>query len=283
MSRTQIVIESVDNQRTAQIIDNILDSHGYEYVQKGNEAYWQQGIGVTQSPKFVGYFFNENTVVIEGWVKNFGSESDLSGFVGAVPKKSVKKVLDEIQQALEQSNQMPANNVQDDVDIIVPKQATVEEASMTDAAFNNLEGNQNEAVSDNVDTSPSVEDNVATTSAGANLATSPSVDGDVNALAFQKLRQNYTGGVNNIPNTSFAPNNAQNRRSSGSKGIIPRKYRGSVFWNIIEIFIALFWIYGASTGYMVLRFTDSSEALILVAIIVLAHGGLSLISHMMDK
>jgi len=52
---------------------------------------------------------------------------------------------------------------------------------------------------------------------------------------------------------------------------------------IFEIILAIFYLFGASTGYMVLRFTDNSEALIIVALIILIHEVLSQISNLLNN
>lgn len=78
-------------------------------------------------------------------------------------------------------------------------------------------------------------------------------------------------------------NNAVGQNKSTGGSIIPRRYRGSILTNIFEIVIGLVYLFGASTGYLVLRFTDSSEALMVVALIILIHGVVSLISNLSEK
>ena len=220
MSRTQIVLDSKNNEQSSMIIEEILDSHKFDPVSKNGEDYWQQGIGVSQAPKCIKYYFDGDKVILEGWISNFGKESDLKGVVGALPKKSCRKVLDEISEAIEKSNTEQKNDS--------PK--TVE----------------------NKETTTKKEDN------------------------NQTPKSDETGGNTNKNSNKSASN------QKSSKGIIPRRYRGSILTNILEIIIAIFYIIGASSGYLVLRFTDSSEALIFVAIIILIHGFLALISNLQD-
>ena len=231
MSRTQIVLDSKNNEQSSMIIEEILDSHKFDSVSKNGEDYWQQGIGVSQAPKFIKYYFDGDKVILEGWISNFGKESDLKGVVGALPKKSCRKVLDEISEAIEKSNTEQKNDS--------PK--TVE----------NKETTTKKAV-ENKETTTKKEDN------------------------NQTPKSDETGGNTNKNSNKSASN------QKSSKGIIPRRYRGSILTNILEIIIAIFYIIGASSGYLVLRFTDSSEALIFVAIIILIHGFLALISNLQD-
>lgn len=44
MSRTQIVLDSKNNQQSSKVIEEILDSHGFDKTSKKGEDYWQQGI-----------------------------------------------------------------------------------------------------------------------------------------------------------------------------------------------------------------------------------------------
>ena len=231
MSRTQIVLDSKNNEQSSMIIEEILDSHKFDSVSKNGEDYWQQGIGVSQAPKYIKYYFDGDKVILEGWISNFGKESDLKGVVGALPKKSCRKVLDEISEAIEKSNTEQKNDS--------PK--TVE----------NKETTTKKAV-ENKETTTKKEDN------------------------NQTPKSDETGGNTNKNSNKSASN------QKSSKGIIPRRYRGSILTNILEIIIAIFYIIGASSGYLVLRFTDSSEALIFVAIIILIHGFLALISNLQD-
>ena len=231
MSRTQIVLDSKNNEQSSMIIEEILDSHKFDSVSKNGEDYWQQGIGVSQAPKYIKYYFDGDKVILEGWISNFGKESDLKGVVGALPKKSCRKVLDEISEAIEKSNTEQKN---DSPKTVENKETTTEKAV------------------ENKETTTKKEDN------------------------NQTPKSDETGGNTNKNSNKSASN------QKSSKGIIPRRYRGSILTNILEIIIAIFYIIGASSGYLVLRFTDSSEALIFVAIIILIHGFLALISNLQD-
>lgn len=239
MSRTQIKLDCRDKQQSSAVIEEILDSHRFDRTSKKGEEYWQQGIGVTQSPKYIRYYFEGDKVVLEGWVTNFGRESDLKGAVGAVPKRSCRKILDEISRAVENANQQPAPQIPEAAaQEVQPDMGdfTVNEETLTDDLFAYLDNNV-------------------------------------------KSVENAAGQIAPAGNVSQKTPQV----SKKSKGIIPRNLRGSTIQNIFEILIALFYIWGAGTGYMVLRFTDSSEALLIVAFIILIHGVLALISNLQDK
>lgn len=107
MSRTIIKLESKDNESLSKIIDNILLSNGYEYTNYNeNEQAWNQGIGVMKAPKFIKYYFEGNTLILEGWIGK-GREQELKGVIAALPKGDVKKVLKKIENAVTEFNQNP--------------------------------------------------------------------------------------------------------------------------------------------------------------------------------
>ncbi len=114
MSRTRIELESKNNEQLSQIIDNILRSHGYEYtLYKGSdEKVWNQGIGLVKAPKYIKYYFENNKLILEGWIGTYGKETDLKGVIGALPKKDVKKVLKEIEENVYSFNlNSPTNRI----------------------------------------------------------------------------------------------------------------------------------------------------------------------------
>ncbi|RAP54834.1 MAG: hypothetical protein BZ137_00030, partial [Methanosphaera sp. rholeuAM130] len=259
MSRTQIILKCNDRNTASELIDGILDSKRYDHIQKNGEDYWKQGLGVTESPKFIRYYFDEENIILEGWVSNFGKESNLDGVIGALPKNSCKKVLNEIKDRIEELNSQPisADGLQQ---------------------FNSNNGNVN------VDNSINHSNHDSTQVIGRTFIKSQptahkSAENNMNSLLNNSNMQSNAS----IDNSNNLSSNNGNQNKSASNGFIPKRYRGSILTNIFEILIALFYIYGASTGYLVLRFTDSSEALILVAIIILIHGIVSLILNLSEK
>ena len=256
MSRTQIVLDSKNNEQSSKIIEEILDSHKFDFVSKNGEEYWQQGIGVSQSPKYIRYYFDEDKVILEGWITNLGKESDLNGVFAAVPKKSCKKVLNEISEAIEKSNSEEI--------IDSPKTEEPEEEVLCQSC-----GTKSPAG--------------AKFCEGCGSPLADQKDDSINAPAENKEKTAEKENQISKSNVASESNNTSTSSPRTSKGIIPRRYRGSIISNIIEILIAIFYIIGASAGQLVLRFTDSSEALMIVAVIILIHGVLSLISNLQDS
>lgn len=244
MSRTRIEIEIKNKNQVSHVIEEILNSHKYDPNEKNGEKYWQQGIGISESPKFIRYYFEGNKVILEGWVKNFGKESELKGVVGSLPKRSCKKVIDEIADSVKQTNET-SNTFTEDEKI---QSEVNQNEDLTDALFDYLKHNRTS------NTSPNKVSEVSDNNDSKKTASSG------------KVNSQKTDGHDN-----------------SSKGIIPRKYRGSTYQNVIEILIAIFYMFGALSGRLVLRFTDSSELLLIVALIMLIHGFLSLISNIQDN
>lgn len=50
------------------------------------------------------YYFKGDKVILEGFVTNFGRESGLNGFIGAIPKRGVKKLLKEVEEKVNEFN-----------------------------------------------------------------------------------------------------------------------------------------------------------------------------------
>lgn len=247
MSRTRIEVESKDNHYLSQVIDEILNSHNYDFNDKSGEQYWQQGIGVTASPKFIRYYFEGDKVILEGWVKNFGKDSELKGVVGSLPKRSCKQVLDEIVEAIKQANKNAKIPSSTENSQTIDVQTGDED--LTDQLFDYM----------------------------LNDEKSDTHSGNVSKVSsMASIKKDSKSSNANSQNSTVSD-------KSANKGIIPRKYRGSKVQNVFEILIAIFYIIGALSGRMVLRFTDSSELLLIVALIILVHGTLSLISNMMDN
>ena len=99
MSRTVIQLNCSNPQDSETVIQKILSAHDYKRKEKNGEIFYQNGVGFLVAPKFIKYTFNGEVLTLEGWVKPFAfaGESELSGVIGALPKKSCKKVMDEIQ------------------------------------------------------------------------------------------------------------------------------------------------------------------------------------------
>ena len=74
-------------------------SHGYVEEVKNGETIWRKGIGFLTAKQFVKLeFFNNGILRLSGWVQPvFLNEMDLQGSAALIPKRSVLKVLQQIQ------------------------------------------------------------------------------------------------------------------------------------------------------------------------------------------
>ena len=99
MARTilEIPTQNKNLDQVGYIITSILMRYGYQNKIVKGENMWIKGDGIIMKMGCFSYFFTENTVVIQSWMKDaLTGESDLTGFVAAVPKKKMMRILDEI-------------------------------------------------------------------------------------------------------------------------------------------------------------------------------------------
>lgn len=107
MSRTIVKVayscgfDAAQNKVTA-----ILSSNGFAEKTIGTgETVWKKGNGLMSAMKYVKVEYAPNEVVLSAWVQVGigsigGGEMDLTGVAGALPKKQLMNVLDEIKQRL---------------------------------------------------------------------------------------------------------------------------------------------------------------------------------------
>lgn len=102
MARTIFTGTYSDFQQANAQIQQILSSHNYSQIDENGELVWKCGVGFWTAMKYVKIEFGENnTMRISGWIRPvFGSEQDLKGVVGALPKKQVLNVIQELQNAI---------------------------------------------------------------------------------------------------------------------------------------------------------------------------------------
>ena len=102
MSRTYIKFKSTNREDEEQTILRILKEDKYKKRESGGEEYFQHGSGIATSPQLIKYTFNNDTIVIESWVRDFGflGESSLEGSSQIFAKKAAKKTLKKIQEGL---------------------------------------------------------------------------------------------------------------------------------------------------------------------------------------
>ena len=97
MSRTIIRVPSENPGQNELAIRQKLEAEGFKEKTTATETYWQQGLGIATAPKYIKVEYGAQEIVISAWVRGFGlMESNLSGFVGIIPKKELQGVVDRL-------------------------------------------------------------------------------------------------------------------------------------------------------------------------------------------
>ena len=87
--------KSVDE--VIQIVDTVMKANNFQKKLLEGEEVWLKGDGVITFMQCLGICFKENSVLLQGWVKDvIMGESELKGFAGSLPKKKLRKIMDEI-------------------------------------------------------------------------------------------------------------------------------------------------------------------------------------------
>lgn len=107
MSRTTIEVSmktsSIDE--VLHIFATKLEPAGFNQKIVDGETVWAKGDGVMIAMQCVKVVFTEKSVLIQGWMKDAViGESKLEGFIGMLPKKKLKGLMDEIGQAIISKN-----------------------------------------------------------------------------------------------------------------------------------------------------------------------------------
>lgn len=102
MPRTTIQVNCGEVSRANAIAASILSSNKYIQVNENGENVWKCGKGFLTAMKYIKLEFSgEHTLLISGWIRSVGGgEQDLSGVVGAIPKKQILNVMQKIQMAV---------------------------------------------------------------------------------------------------------------------------------------------------------------------------------------
>lgn len=107
MARTTINAPfSCNFDQAEKTIHTILLNNGFhQTVLKSGENVWKKGTGLMTAMQFVKVEFSSEEVRLSAWIQagigSFGgSEMDLTGIAGAIPKKSLMNVLTQIKAAL---------------------------------------------------------------------------------------------------------------------------------------------------------------------------------------
>ncbi len=107
MARTQVQIPfqgSLDE--TRQLVENFLGAQGFQPYPKYGEGVWKKGTGMATAMQYMELVFTPGVLEVSAWVQagvgsaNLGKEMGLDGFVAIVPKRSLKKVIEELKKLL---------------------------------------------------------------------------------------------------------------------------------------------------------------------------------------
>lgn len=103
MARTKIRMQyTLPFNQVDGVIKNILFQEGYKEINRNNEIVWKKGTGLLTAMQYIKIEYGSGYVDVSGWVQAGvgsigGKEMDLNGIIGALPKKSVMKVISKIQ------------------------------------------------------------------------------------------------------------------------------------------------------------------------------------------
>lgn len=105
MSRTLVTIPHPNPAAAGPIINDILTRNGYSLVDYQNGKVWKMGTGIMTAMHYIKVDYYDTYINLYGWVcvgvgSLAGKERDLNGFTAIVPKRSVKKVMDQIQSSI---------------------------------------------------------------------------------------------------------------------------------------------------------------------------------------
>lgn len=83
-------------------IESVLHSNGFhKKVLQTGENVWKNGTGLMTAMKFIKVEYSQNAITLSAWIQvgigdTGGEEKDLTGFVAALPKKQLMKIIKEI-------------------------------------------------------------------------------------------------------------------------------------------------------------------------------------------
>ena len=102
MARTVIKVKCrLEQNDVEEICNKILNNNGYHPAEENGETVWIKGDVSLTGMKGIKVDYEQNTVKISGWIKGLvGGETALQGIAGAATKHAVKKVMNEIEQAI---------------------------------------------------------------------------------------------------------------------------------------------------------------------------------------
>ena len=102
MARTILHLQpqkTLEESRT--IVNNILADDGYQQCEQNGEMIWTKGDVKTRGVKGIQIEYLQDFIKISGWIQGLvGGEVTLHGFASVLPKRSVRKTIDKISNAL---------------------------------------------------------------------------------------------------------------------------------------------------------------------------------------
>ncbi|MCI8282361.1 MAG: hypothetical protein HFI76_11845 [Lachnospiraceae bacterium] len=106
MARTSMkIVYKCTFEQAQNKVTNILSGKGFKTTTiKTGETVWKKGTGLMTAMQFIKVDYSEKEILLSAWIQAGvgsmgGGEMDLSGIVGALPKKQLMKVLEEMKRA----------------------------------------------------------------------------------------------------------------------------------------------------------------------------------------
>lgn len=102
MARTMMEIPFAGERQSVETaVRGALVADKYKEIDYNGETVWKMGTGLATAMHFIKTEYAGQTLRLYGWVQigvgsAGGKERDLTGVVGAIPKKSVKKTMEKI-------------------------------------------------------------------------------------------------------------------------------------------------------------------------------------------
>ena len=102
MARTMMEIPFAGERQTVETaVRCVLVADKYKEIDYNGETVWKMGTGLATAMHFIKTEYAGQTLRLYGWVQigvgsAGGKERDMTGVVGAIPKKSVKKTMEKI-------------------------------------------------------------------------------------------------------------------------------------------------------------------------------------------
>lgn len=83
------------------LMDDFMNKNGFKKKDHKGEEVWQEGDGILTMARFIKYDYTGGRFHLEAWIGK-RKENGLTGFVGALPKKMYRELLEELIRLLHQ-------------------------------------------------------------------------------------------------------------------------------------------------------------------------------------